>query len=118
MSQSTRPAWYVHRQGLRGFLTSDFRQNSILQRTAIGGWHSQFDGEKHLYMSSVEWHMQLMHWLPGKWRATEASRAAWYSADMAGPPTMPTVDWQSTLTPSMPAPALARTNHHIQQDRQ
>ena len=69
-------------------------------------------------MSSVEWHMQLMHWLPGKWRATEASRAAWYSADMAGPPTMPTVDWQSTLTPSMPAPALGRANHHGQQDRQ
>ena len=75
------------------------------------------DEECHLYMSSVEWHMQLMHWLPGKWRATEASRAAWYSADMAGPPTMPTVDWQSTLTPSMPAPALAGTDHQQQQDR-
>lgn len=28
----------------------------------------------HLYRLTVEWHMQLMSWLPGKWRATEASR--------------------------------------------
>ena len=27
--------------------------------------------------SPVEWHMQFMSWLPGKWRRAEASRLAW-----------------------------------------
>ena len=36
----------------------------------------------HLYRFSVEWHMQLMQWLPPKWVATEASRAAWYCPAM------------------------------------
>ena len=62
----------------------------------------------HRYRFSVEWHMQLMQWLPGKWSATESSSAAWYSLPTEGPPpsalpARPMPAWQSTLTPVMPA---------------
>ncbi len=54
--------------------------------------------------------MQLMQWLPGKWRAMDSSSAAWKLAASKGPPPqrlpiMPTPAWQSTFTPVMPAPA-------------
>ena len=53
--------------------------------------------------------MQLMQWLPGKWRAMDSSSAAWKPAASRGPPPqrlpiMPTPAWQSTFTPVMPAP--------------
>ncbi len=40
----------------------------------------------YLYTFSVEWHMQLMQWLPGKCCATDCSRPAWKVRDSAGPP--------------------------------
>ena len=38
--------------------------------TRVGGGK-----ESYRYRFSVEWHMQLMQWLPGKWVATESSSA-------------------------------------------
>ena len=37
----------------------------------------------HLYRFSVEWHMQLMHWLPAKLVSTDFSSASWYLAATA-----------------------------------
>ena len=61
-----------------------------------------------LYRFSVEWHMQLMHWLLAKLASTDFSKALWYEAATAEPPPSvlpdrPTPAWQSTLTPVMPA---------------
>ena len=64
----------------------------------------------HLYRFSVEWHMQLMQWLPGKAACTERSSDWWYLRVMSGPPPSldpisPTVPCTSTFTPSTPQSA-------------
>lgn len=64
----------------------------------------------HLYRFSVEWHMQLMQWFPGKDACTERSSDWWYLRVMSGPPPSldpisPTVPCTSTFTPSTPQSA-------------
>ena len=56
------------------------------------GW-----SEHHLYKFSVEWHMQLMHWLPVKCVSTDFSSASWYLAATAEPP--------PRVLPDRPTPA-------------
>ena len=67
----------------------------------------------HLYKFSVEWHMQLMQWFPGKDACTERSSDWWYLRVMSGPPPSldpisPTVPCTSTFTPSTPQSATTQ----------